>query len=128
MLEVVHFSIKVISITCTVLFNVPKVHKNHLICLNYFILASHIISNACTCIIVFANVHFSIQIIVQVHKDRFSLCNLQVINGEITQLLGIKVCKCHLISTVDIKYWDITSEKCAFETNAAIAQISIRPY
>ena len=40
MLEVVHSSIKVISITCTVLFNVLNVHKIHLICFNWFILTS----------------------------------------------------------------------------------------
>ena len=40
MFEIVHFSINIISKTCTEVFNAPKVHINHLICLNYLILAS----------------------------------------------------------------------------------------
>ena len=104
MFELVHVSIKVISNTCSVQFNLPKFHKKTFDMLEWVHLSFKLTTN--TCIVVF-NV---------LNLFRIWTHSMEAHN--------------YGVQTLDKNDWYQVRHlaKCAFETNAAIAQLSIRPY
>ena len=101
MFGLVHFSIKIFSNTCSELLNLPKFHKKKLISLNEFILASN------------------------------SPSNCSVRRPQLVQNMNTVRKLTTMVQTFDKNDWYQVMghlEKCAFETNAAIALLGIRPY